>query len=188
MASVPVAVVLLLLVLGLEFEPSSGDPEVTALMEMKAALDPEDRFLSSWTGDGDPCRGDFEGVACNEHGKVANISLQGKGLSGSISPAVAALKCLSGLYLHYNALTGKIPREIGNLTELTDLYLNVNNLSGSIPVELGNMSSLQGEFLPAASSSSFLKKTIKIQETNQMERLSRFCCMHAITILNNSNS
>ncbi|KAG6515284.1 hypothetical protein ZIOFF_025676 [Zingiber officinale] len=143
MASVPVAVVLLLLVLGLEFEPSSGNPEVAALMEMKAVLDPEDRFLSSWTVDGDPCRGDFEGVACNEHGKVANISLQGKGLSGSISPAVAVLKCLSGLYLHYNALTGRIPREIGNLTELTDLYLNVNNLSGSIPVELGNMSSLQ---------------------------------------------
>ncbi|PIA50030.1 hypothetical protein AQUCO_01300633v1 [Aquilegia coerulea] len=112
-------------------------------MDMKADLDPENRFLTSWTNDGNPCSGSFEGVACNEHGKVANISLQGKGLSGKVPAAVAGLKCLSGLYLHYNYLTGEIPKEISNLTELTDLYLNVNNLSGSIPPEIGNMASLQ---------------------------------------------
>lgn len=146
MALVPVFRFVLLFLLAVELELSWGNPEVRALMEVKAALDPEDRILSSWTSEGDPCRGNFEGVACNEHGKVANISLQGKGLTGSISPAVAGLKCLSGLYLHYNAISGKIPIEIANLTELSDLYLNVNNLSGSIPVELGTMTSLQGEF------------------------------------------
>lgn len=121
-----------------------GSPELRALMEVKAALDPKGMVLASWTEDGNPC-GDFEGVACNKNGKVANISLQGKGLTGSISPAIAQLKCLSGLYLHYNVLSGVIPKEISNLTELTDLYLNVNNLSGNIPEELGNMASLQGE-------------------------------------------
>ncbi|KAL5728086.1 hypothetical protein ACHQM5_001209 [Ranunculus cassubicifolius] len=121
----------------------SGNAELSALMEMKEALDPENSFLSSWTSDGDPCRGGFEGVACNEHGKIANISLQGKGLSGNVPSAIAKLKCLSGLYLHYNYLTGEIPKEISNLTELTDLYLNVNNLTGSIPPEIGNMASLQ---------------------------------------------
>ncbi|KAF9617812.1 hypothetical protein IFM89_038994 [Coptis chinensis] len=125
------------------FQHVSGTAELRALMEMKEALDPENRFLSSWTSDGDPCRGSFEGVACNEHGKVANISLQGKGLYGKVPSAVAGLKCLSGLYLHYNSLTGEIPKEISNLTELSDLYLNVNYLSGSIPQEIGNMASLQ---------------------------------------------
>ncbi|PKA59970.1 LRR receptor-like serine/threonine-protein kinase FLS2 [Apostasia shenzhenica] len=124
---------LVLLSLASFFPLGNGNPELRALMELRTALDPEGRFLSSWTPAGDPCRGDFEGVACNEHGKVANISLQGKGLSGSISPAVKELRCLSGLYLHYNSLGGEIPREIANLTELTDLYLNVNNLSGVIP-------------------------------------------------------
>ncbi|MQL96069.1 hypothetical protein Taro_028740 [Colocasia esculenta] len=123
--------------------PAAGNEEVRVLMEVKASLDPEGRFLSSWTVEGDPCRGGFEGVACNEHGKVANISLQSKGLSGTISPAVGGLRCLSGLFLHYNALTGEIPPEIANLTELSDLYLNVNNLSGGIPPEIGNMASLQ---------------------------------------------
>ncbi|KAL3818175.1 hypothetical protein ACJIZ3_004080 [Penstemon smallii] len=123
--------------------PTSANAELKALMEMKSSLDPENKYLSSWTTDGDPCAGAFEGVACNEHRKVANISLQGKGLAGKVSPAVAELKCLSGLYLHYNSLSGEIPKEIANLTELTDLYLNVNNLSGVIPSEIGNMASLQ---------------------------------------------
>ncbi|KAK8945146.1 putative LRR receptor-like serine/threonine-protein kinase RFK1 [Platanthera zijinensis] len=125
------------------FHVGHGNPELRALMELKSSLDPGGRYLSSWTPGGDQCRGHFEGVACNEHGKVENISLQGKGLSGSISPAVKELRCLSGLYLHYNSLTGNIPREIGNLTELTDLYLNFNNLSGGIPAEIGTMASLQ---------------------------------------------
>lgn len=112
-------------------------------MEMKASLDPVNRFLSSWTSDADPCSGSFEGVHCNEHRKVANITLQGKGLSGKVPPAVAGLKCLSGLYLHYNSLSGEIPREISSLTELSDLYLDFNNLSGAIPPEIGNMASLQ---------------------------------------------
>ncbi|KAJ3679850.1 hypothetical protein LUZ60_016128 [Juncus effusus] len=122
---------------------AANPAEVKALMELKTSLDPEGRTLTSWSISGDPCKGDFEGVACNEHGKVANISLQGKGLKGSLSPVLKDLKCLSGLYLHYNGLKGEIPKEIANLTELVDLYLNVNNLTGSIPLEIGNMANLQ---------------------------------------------
>lgn len=121
-----------------------GDAELRALMELKASLDPENALLSSWTVSGDPCDRSFEGVACNEQGQVANISLQGRGLSGKLSPAVGELRHLTGLYLHYNSLYGEIPPEIANLTKLSDLYLNVNNLSGEIPLELGKMASLQG--------------------------------------------
>ncbi|KAK1325463.1 putative leucine-rich repeat receptor-like serine/threonine-protein kinase [Acorus calamus] len=120
-----------------------GNSEVEVLMEIKAALDPHNHILSSWTSEGNPCNGDFEGVACDEHGMVANLSLQGKGLSGRVPPAIAGLKSLSGLFLHYNSLNGEIPREIGNLTELSELYLNMNKLSGSIPAEIGNMGSLK---------------------------------------------
>ncbi|KAK3438728.1 hypothetical protein EUGRSUZ_C03523 [Eucalyptus grandis] len=100
--------------------------ELEALMEIKASLDPENKVLTSWTSNGDPCGGSFDG-----------------GLSGKVPPAVAQLKCLSGLYLHYITWTGEIPREISSLTELTDLYLDVNNLTGSIPSEIGSMASLQ---------------------------------------------
>ncbi|KAI8564643.1 hypothetical protein RHMOL_Rhmol03G0196900 [Rhododendron molle] len=121
----------------------SGNPELTALMELKASLDPQNARLTSWTVSGDPCGGSFEGVACNDKGQVVTLSLQGKRLSGELSPAIGGLKHLTGLYLHYNSLHGKIPGEISALTELTDLYLNVNSLSGDIPPELGNLASLQ---------------------------------------------
>ncbi|TKY45039.1 NSP-INTERACTING KINASE 2 [Spatholobus suberectus] len=120
-----------------------GNDELRALLDLKSSLDPEGRFLSSWTKDGTPCGGSFEGVACNEKGQVANVSLQGKGLSGRLSPSIAGLKHLTGLYLHYNSLYGEIPREVANLTELSDLYLNVNHLSGEIPPEIGKMENLQ---------------------------------------------
>lgn len=117
--------------------------ELQTLIDIKRELDPENKHLASWSINGDPCK-DFEGVGCDWKGQVSNISLQGIGLSGKISPAIAELKHLTGLFLHYNALVGDIPREIGNLSELTDLYLNVNNLSGEIPSHIGKMEGLQG--------------------------------------------
>ncbi|AQK78347.1 Somatic embryogenesis receptor kinase 1 precursor [Zea mays] len=124
---------------------SSRNAELDALMELKAALDPAGRALASWARGGDPCgRGDyFEGVACDARGRVATISLQGKGLAGAVPPAVAMLPALTGLYLHYNALRGEIPRELAALPGLAELYLGVNNLSGPVPAELGRLGSLQ---------------------------------------------
>ncbi|KAK6936342.1 Leucine-rich repeat-containing N-terminal, plant-type [Dillenia turbinata] len=121
----------------------SEKTELRMLMEIKKSLDPENIFLSSWSPNGDPCSGLYEGVACNENKKVTNISLQGKGLTGRLSPAIAGLKHMTGLYLHYNSLSGELPKEVSNLTQLSDLYLNVNNLSGSIPSEIGSMPNLK---------------------------------------------
>ncbi|XLS89318.1 hypothetical protein HN51_065326 [Arachis hypogaea] len=85
----------------------------------------------------------IHGVACNQEGLVVNISLQGKGLSGSIPTAISSLKSLTGLYLHFNSLSGILPKEISSLTHLTDLCLNVNSLSGDIPRQIANLSNLQ---------------------------------------------
>ncbi|CAO2183588.1 unnamed protein product [Urochloa humidicola] len=125
---------------------AADDGEVRALLALGGALDPTGRLLPSWSPGRDPCApggGGFEGVACDARGAVANVSLQGKGLAGTLTPAVAGLPALTGLYLHYNALRGGVPRELASLAELTDLYLDVNNLSGPIPPEIGAMASLQ---------------------------------------------
>ncbi|EES03156.1 probable LRR receptor-like serine/threonine-protein kinase At1g12460 [Sorghum bicolor] len=141
---------LLLLALGPGREARAADDgEVRALLALGAALDPTGRLLPSWAPGRDPCApppssgGGFEGVACDARGAVANVSLQGKGLAGTLTPAVAGLRSLTGLYLHYNALRGGIPRELAALDALTDLYLDVNNFSGPIPPEIGAMASLQ---------------------------------------------
>lgn len=125
----------------------SSSSELDILLDIKSSLDPEKRFLTSWTPDADPCSsGSFDGVACDENHRVANISLQGMGLTGTIPPSIGLLTSLTGLYLHFNSLTGHIPKDISNLPLLTDLYLNVNNLSGEIPPQIGNLGNLQGRF------------------------------------------
>ena len=123
---------------------SKSNPELKSLLELKSSLDPSSSYLSSWTENGNPCDGSFEGVCCNEYGQVSNISLQGKGLKGQLSPAISGLKYLTGIYLHYNSLVGEIPKEIGSLSHLVNLYLDVNNISGPIPPQLGNIENLQG--------------------------------------------
>lgn len=110
-------------------------------MAIKASLDPDSRLLSSWTTSSDG--GSFEGVSFDELGRVVNISLQGRGLSGQIPKQIGQLKSLSGLYLHFNQLSGSVPREIAQLSELTELYLNVNNFTGEIPPEIGDLPNLQ---------------------------------------------
>ncbi|CAO2176957.1 unnamed protein product [Urochloa humidicola] len=143
LAALAAALSLLIFSLGAR---AADDGEVRALLALGAALDPTGRLLPSWSPGRDPCApggGGFEGVACDARGAVANISLQGKGLAGTLTPAVAGLPALTGLYLHYNALRGGVPRELAALVELTDLYLDVNNLSGPIPPEIGAMASLQ---------------------------------------------
>uniref|UniRef100_J3M598 Leucine-rich repeat-containing N-terminal plant-type domain-containing protein n=1 Tax=Oryza brachyantha TaxID=4533 RepID=J3M598_ORYBR len=89
------------------------------------------------------CSDYFEGVSCDARDRVAMVSLQGKGLAGSISPAVAMLPGLTRLYMHYNKLSAVVPRQLGNLPMLAELYLGVNNLSGIVHVELSRLSSVQ---------------------------------------------
>ncbi|XP_057805602.1 LRR receptor kinase SERK2-like [Salvia miltiorrhiza] len=143
MAFLPLFTVLLTLLLPFH---SLSQPSTTLslLMAIKSSLDPRGVILSSWSPNAtDPCSASFEGLACNEHSQVVNITLQGRGLSGKIPPQIGHLKSLVGLYLHFNKLHGVVPSEIANLTNLSDLYLNVNNLSGDIPPQIGDMSNLQ---------------------------------------------
>ncbi|KAH9619193.1 hypothetical protein KSS87_013036 [Heliosperma pusillum] len=135
--------ILLILILSNLAQVIIANTEITALMKIKASLDPQNKLLKTWQVNGDPCNGLFEGVACNEQHKVANITLVDRGLYGELSPAIGELKSLSGIYLHYNSINGEIPREIANLNELTDLYLDFNNFSGVIPHEISHMANLQ---------------------------------------------
>eukprot|EP00249_Psilotum_nudum_P025498 c30032_g1_i1 orf=8-2350(+) len=124
-------------------DSTSRSSELDTLLDIKVTLDPGGHVLHSWVAWSIPCEGSFRGVVCNGAGKVANVSLQGAGLTGSIPAALAELDALTGLYLHFNELTGSIPPVLGSLIHLTDLYLNVNRLMGHIPPELGSLVNLQ---------------------------------------------
>ncbi|XP_024515171.1 LRR receptor kinase SERK2 [Selaginella moellendorffii] len=119
--------------------------DAAILLDVKRGLDPRGEVLASWVAGKDPCGAEdgFVGVACDSRGRVTNVSLQGRGLEGSIPAAIGELSSLTALYLHYNSLSGSIPSSLASLTGLTDVYLNVNKLSGAIPSQLTSLRNLQ---------------------------------------------
>ena len=87
--------------------------------------------------------GSWYGVETSAGGRVTELRLPFKDLSGPIPPELGKLTNLTDLDLRWNELSGPIPPELGKLTNLTDLDLSVNDLSGPIPAEFGNLSSLE---------------------------------------------
>ena len=86
--------------------------------------------------------GEWHGVSTDADGRVAELDLDGKQLSGPIPSELGNLDNLEFLSLRDNQLSGPIPSELGNLANLEFLSLRDNQLSGSIPSELGNLDNL----------------------------------------------
>ena len=102
---------------------------------------------ANWTGSrnwlSDRPLGEWSGVYTGADGRVTQLRLHSRGLSGTIPAELGNLASLQYLALNDNNLSGAIPTQLGNLANLTELYLDGNDLSGSIPAELGNLASLQ---------------------------------------------
>ena len=87
--------------------------------------------------------GEWHGVSTDADGRVTELDLDGKQLSGPIPSALGNLTNLERLNLWGNQLSGPIPSELANLANLQALSLWGNQLSGSIPSELANLANLQ---------------------------------------------
>ncbi|KAL3503888.1 hypothetical protein ACH5RR_033729 [Cinchona calisaya] len=106
--------------------------EVQALLDFKNHLDDPSNYLSSWKDSDSPC--EFDGVSCdNKTGLVTEISLDGKSLSGVVSPSISILQSLTSLWLPTNMLSGSLPNGLTNCTNLKVLNVTGNNMNGSIP-------------------------------------------------------
>ena len=87
--------------------------------------------------------GEWHGVSTGADGRVAELDLDGKQLSGPIPSELGNLDNLEFLSLRDNQLSGPIPSELGNLDNLEVLWLRDNQLSGPIPSELGDLDNLE---------------------------------------------
>ncbi|GAV60637.1 Pkinase domain-containing protein/LRR_1 domain-containing protein/LRRNT_2 domain-containing protein/LRR_8 domain-containing protein [Cephalotus follicularis] len=106
--------------------------EVQVLLEFKSKLKDPLNALESWKDSESPCG--FSGITCNkESGKVIEISLDGKSLSGEISPSVSVLESLTTLWLPSNLISGKLPSQLVNCTNLKVLNVSVNEMVGALP-------------------------------------------------------
>ena len=85
----------------------------------------------------------WEGVTVEgTPGRVVELSLQNKELTGAVPTQLGNVFNLRRLVLSQNALMGEIPAELGDLSNLTVLELDQNQLTGTIPVGLGNLTNL----------------------------------------------
>ncbi|KAK9929493.1 hypothetical protein M0R45_026589 [Rubus argutus] len=98
----------------------------------------------NWTS-GNCCH--WEGITCNEAGRVTNLSLSSKDLKlqGDIFPpsSLGNLTHLTYLNLSHNSLSGVLSDRIVNLANLAILDLRFNNFRGMLPLHFGKLSKLK---------------------------------------------
>ncbi|WKA04579.1 hypothetical protein VitviT2T_022601 [Vitis vinifera] len=112
--------------------PSSSTDEAEAL-----------RSTGWWNSTSAHCH--WDGVYCNNAGRVTGIALYGSGKElGELSKLeFSSFPSLVELNLSACGLNGSIPHQIGTLTQLTYLSLGLNNLTGELPLSLANLTQLE---------------------------------------------
>ncbi|XVF73999.1 hypothetical protein PTKIN_Ptkin13bG0026700 [Pterospermum kingtungense] len=115
------------------FPPSLSLPvETRALIDFKNKLKDPLNVLDSWKESESPCK--FFGVSCDPvSGKVMEISLANKSLSGEISPSISMLESLTTLYLPQNLISGTLPAQLNHCSSLRVFNLSWNEMVGTIP-------------------------------------------------------
>ena len=116
---------------------AASNPGLVA--DCEALLEARDALVGSgslnWAAD--IAMTQWEGVRLSgTPGRVTRLTLDQKGLSGTIPALLGSLSMLTELDLRSNQLSGEIPTELGELTNLTELYLSGNQLTECIPEAL----------------------------------------------------
>ncbi|GLT65847.1 hypothetical protein SLA2020_382520 [Shorea laevis] len=143
------SIVLSLLVLSFQTHPataqsSANETDKLALLAIKGRITQDIHGITnSWNESLHFC--DWTGVTCSRRhkGRVTLLSLERRGLSGSIPPQIGNLSFLRGINLAENFFQDQIPQEIGLLSRLRFLNLSNNALQGEIPGNLSFCSSLE---------------------------------------------
>lgn len=109
-------------------------------------------MLSSWKKGTDCCT--WEGVRCLDGKRVNAVTLFGQPepnsfLSGTISPSLAKVRNLDGIYLqNLRNISGNFPALLFQLPKLLFVYIENNKLSGPLPGNIGNLTKLASLSLP----------------------------------------
>ncbi|XP_040381139.1 tyrosine-sulfated glycopeptide receptor 1-like [Oryza brachyantha] len=111
-----------------------AEVEREALLSFLAAASQRagDGIVAGWRG-GSPDCCTWDGVGCGGDGAVTHLWLPGRGLGGTISPAIANLTVLTYLNLSGNGLTGQFPEALFVLPNVTVVDVSYNRLSGELP-------------------------------------------------------
>ncbi|CAN6247145.1 unnamed protein product [Urochloa humidicola] len=109
---------------------SCNEKEKNSLLQFISGLSHDGGFTISWRNSTDCCN--WEGITCNRHGAVMEVSLASRSLEGSISPSLGKLTSLLRLNLSYNSLFGNLPSELLSSGSITVLDVSFNRLNGAL--------------------------------------------------------
>ncbi|KAG6516586.1 receptor protein kinase TMK1-like [Zingiber officinale] len=104
---------------------ATSSEDVDAMSDLSLSLS---GLPSSWKPGSDPCS--WDGVTCSA-GRVTDINLVSRGVSGSLPPSLSSLSALTSLNLQHNRLSGPLPL-LPNLSSLQSISLE-DNAFDSIP-------------------------------------------------------
>ncbi|XBH77308.1 hypothetical protein VPH35_103809 [Triticum aestivum] len=100
---------------------SCTQQEKHALLQFLTGMSGHSALAASWRHETDCC--EWEGIICNEHGAITEVSLASRGLEGSISP------CLCRPHQHAAGL----PMELMSSGSIIVLDISFNRLNGLLP-------------------------------------------------------
>ncbi|CAL5023963.1 unnamed protein product [Urochloa decumbens] len=131
--------------------------EKNSLLQFLAGLSQDAGLAKLWQEGKDCC--EWEGIICNGNRTVIRVSLESRGLEGSIT-SLGNLKGLQHLNLSYNSLSGGLPLELVSSRSILVLDVSFNKLNGDLhelppstsglPLQVLNISSnlFTGQFTP----------------------------------------
>lgn len=134
----------------LKGQVSASDPQLEALLRVKAAVDTTGK-LEEWRRVAGPgasyCT--WRGVKCRM-GKVYSISLWSNGMQGTL-PCADAFHGLANLTRitigDQRGISGTIPADWSRLQQLEDIRISRNSITGSIPTSWGNLTNMRVLYL-----------------------------------------
>ena len=109
-------------------------------------------------------------------GRIYQLALPERGLSGTIPSELSGLTELIRVLLPRNDLHGSIPAELGQLTNLTHLDLSDNELTGAIPAELSQLVNLEILYLGGNQLTGCIPPTLHQVPDNDLARLELPTC------------
>ena len=87
---------------------------------------------------------DWDGVTVGgTRPRVVGLSVNSRGLDGTIPAELGDLTGLQRLHLFENRLTGPIPAALGKLADLQSLNVGENRLTGQVPLDLARLANLR---------------------------------------------
>jgi Leucine-rich repeat (LRR) protein len=124
---------------------------------------------TKWMTDAPFC--EWEGVVCNEEGRVVQLRLALDRMQGTLIDAIGHLDQLQDLVISYTALGGTIPKTLADLTHLEHLNLDYNKFEGVVPTELFTLPNLKS--MSISGNNNFLPWNIPstIQNATSLEDL-----------------